>query len=118
MRLKKFRILILTLVFGIAYAPTTFAQNINYQIPNPSKYNSLEDIISAAASLIRPIFLITFGAMIIYGAFMLLTSSGNEEKVQTSRKTITAAIIGFIIAVFAPTLVNFALNLVGVEGFT
>lgn len=96
---------------------TASAQNSNYAIPNPSRYDSLEDLISAAASLIRPVFLVTFGAMIIFGAFMLLTSSGDEEKIQTSRKTIIAAIVGFVIAVFAPTIVNFALSLVGVEGF-
>lgn len=106
----------IVLLVSVLFVSSVSAQNLNYSIPNPSTYDSLEDLISAAASLIRPVFLVTFGGMIIFGAFTLLTSSGNEEKIESSRKTIIAAIIGFVIAVFAPTLVNFALSLVGVEG--
>jgi hypothetical protein len=94
------------------------AQNINYTIPNPSKYDNLEEVINAVSSLIRPAFLIAFGAMILFGAFTLLTSQGDEGKIETARKTIIAAIIGFVIAVFAPSIVNLALSLFGVEGFT
>jgi len=96
---------------------TVYAQGfVNYRIPNISRYDSLEDVINAAASLIQPLFLLTFGAMLLVGAFTLLTSQGDEEKVASSRKTITAAIIGFIIAVIAPTIVNLLLNILGVDG--
>lgn len=90
---------------------------VNFRIPNPSRFESLEDIINALASLIRPIFLITFGAMLLVGAFLLLTSQGDEEKIANSKKTITAAIIGFSIAVLAPTIAGLVVNLLGVEGF-
>lgn len=100
------------------FMTTAYAQNINYKIPNPSKYDSLEEIISAVGSLIRPAFLLTFGAMIIVGAFYMMTSKGDEEKVMTAKKTITAAIIGFLIAALAPTIANFVTNLLGVEGFS
>lgn len=96
----------------------TYAQNLSYKIPNPSRYDSLEDIINAAGSLIRPLFLLTFGAMLLFGAFLLLTSQGNEEKVQAARSTMVAAIIGFVIAALAPTLVNTVTNFLGVEGFS
>lgn len=117
-RLKNIVIFATTfIVVTLTTVVSVSAQNINYTIPNPSKYDNLEEIISAAASLIRPAFIIAFGAMILYGAFMLLTSQGNEEKIVTSRKTIIAAIVGFVIAVFAPSIVNLALSLFGVENF-
>ncbi len=100
----------------IGFIQPVFAQNFGYQVPNPSQYDSLEEILNAAGSLIRPVFIITFGAMIIYAAFILLTSQGDEEKVGNARKTIVAAIIGFAIAVLAPTIANIVLNFLGVQG--
>ncbi|MCA9381455.1 hypothetical protein KC678_04275, partial [Candidatus Dojkabacteria bacterium] len=92
----------LALVMLISLPAKAYAQNINYKIPNPTRYNSLEDIIGAAGSLIRPLFLLTFGAMLLVGAFLVLTSQGNEEKIENGKKTIMAAIIGFAIAALAP----------------
>ncbi len=93
------------------------AQNTGYKIPCPSRVCSLEEFISLIGSLIRPIFLVTFGAMIMYGAFLLLTSRGNEEQIENSKKTIMAAIIGFSIAALAPTIVGIITSFLGVEGF-
>jgi len=114
--LKKIAINFLTTVFTFSIiANRASAQNINYKIPNPSKFESLEDVINSVASLIRPLFLITFGAMILMGAYQLLTSQGDDGKVENSKKTMTAAVVGFVIAVLAPTVVNFTLNLLGVD---
>ncbi|MDQ6986085.1 MAG: hypothetical protein Q9M91_05800 [Candidatus Dojkabacteria bacterium] len=115
----EFRIITYVLVFSITTyfsIGITHAQNLGYKIPNPSKFNSLEEIISAAASLIRPLFLLTFGAFIIVGAITLTTSRGEAEKVESAKKTITAAIVGFVIAVFAPSIANLVLGLLGADG--
>lgn len=88
----------------------------NYTIPNPTRYGSLEDIINAVTSLIRPVFIITFGAMVLYGGWVRLTSQGNPDKVKSSSQIIVAAIVGFAIAVFAPTIVDFAGKLLGIQG--
>ncbi len=88
----------------------------NYTIPNPTRYSSLEDIINAVTSLIRPVFIITFGAMVLYGGWVRLTSQGNPDKVKSSSQIIVAAIVGFAIAVFAPTIVDFAGKLLGIQG--
>lgn len=90
--------------------------NQNFQIPNPTRYGDLEDIINAATSLIRPVFVITFAAMVLYGGWVRLTSQGNPDKIKSSSQIIVAAIIGFAIAVFAPTIVDFAGRLLGVSG--
>lgn len=90
--------------------------NQNFVIPNPTRYADLEDLINAVTSLIRPIFVLTFGAMVLYGGWVRLTSQGNPDKIKSSSQIIVAAIVGFAIAVFAPTIVDFAGRLLGVTG--
>jgi hypothetical protein len=115
--IKKIKIILVLTIFCSAFFVNNIAaQNINYKIPNPSRFESLEEVINVAASLIRPAFLIAFGAMILLGAFNILTSQGSDDKIANGKKTLTAAIIGFIIAVVAPTIVNLITNLVGVDG--
>lgn len=114
----RFLIVFVLVISVFIFKDLVFAQNISYKIPNPSNIGSLEELVNLGASLIRPLFIITFGAMILYGAFLLLSSQGDAEKVANSRKTIIAAIIGFVIAVFAPTILNFVTSLVGVEGLS
>lgn len=86
-------------------------------IPNPSVYGSLEELISGAAQFIRPLFLITFGAMILVSAGTIMTAQSDATKVQSGRQILIAAIIGFALAVFAPAIVNFVTGFLGVTGF-
>ena len=120
---KKLLVLALTILFSGTFLSlltvhaqlnaTDFSQT--FTIPNPSKYSSLEDIINAVVSLIRPVFILTFAGMILYGAWIRLTSQGDAEKIKKSTQIIIAAVIGFAIAVFAPTIVDFVGKLLGVQ---
>ncbi|MFS8130711.1 MAG: hypothetical protein ACMG57_01900 [Candidatus Dojkabacteria bacterium] len=85
-----------------------------FRFPNPTIFNSVEDLINAITKLIVPIFLLTFAAMLLYGAFQYLTARDNADQVASARKIIIAAIIGFVLAVLAPTIVNFVAGLLGV----
>ncbi len=88
----------------------------SFRIPNPTVYQTLEDLINAVTALIRPLFILTFGGMILYGAWVRLTSQGDPGKIEQSMKIIVAAIVGFAIAVFAPSIVDFIGKLIGVQG--
>lgn len=46
--------------------------------------------------------------MIIIGGFRWMTAGGNEEKVETAKKILTAAVIGLIIVLLAWAIVIFA----------
>lgn len=117
--IKKFIAIFVTqVVVLVGLVQTAFAQNFTYRIPNPSRFNNLEEIISAAGSLIRPLFLITFGIILLVGAYLLLISRGNPEKIEEARNTFIAGIVGFALAVLAPTLVNLVTSILGVEGFS
>ncbi len=49
-------------------------------------------------------------AVLIYNAFMYITASGDEGKVQKATKGITYAIVGLIIAAIAFLIVNFVIT--------
>jgi hypothetical protein len=118
---KRLTILSTLVIFNLVVSMPIIAQSLsnvgtNFQIPNVTRYADLEDIINALTSLIRPVFIITFGAMVFYGGWVRLTSQGNPDKIKSSSQIIIAAIIGFSIAVFAPTLVELVGRLIGVQG--
>jgi len=67
----------------------------------------------AAVSLIK--LLMTFlgiiaVVIILYGGFVWLTAAGNEDRVSTAKKIITAGIIGLIIILAAFLIVNFVVE--------
>jgi hypothetical protein len=85
------------------------------RIPNPSQYNSLEDIVNVLTGLIRPVFLVTFAAMTLYGAGVYLTAKDDDNQIAKAKKIFWSAIIGFGIAVFAPSITNIIASFVGVD---
>lgn len=75
-----------------------------------SKTNNLQSIIK----LIVNIMLFLIGAisviMIIVGGIKYTTSNGNAEMVKSAKNTITYAIVGLIVAIFAYAIVNFVIE--------
>lgn len=53
---------------------------------------------------------IIFFAYIIYGAYIWMTSRGNDEKVKAATTTLTNSIIGFIITLSAYVITYFLVN--------
>ncbi len=51
-------------------------------------------------------------AIIVFGAYSLITSSGEPENIAKAQKMITAAVIGLIIAAIAFLIVNFVIDFV------
>ncbi len=48
--------------------------------------------------------------LILYGGFIWMTAGGNEDKVATAKKIITAAVIGLIIILLAWAIVTFVVG--------
>ncbi len=115
---RKLLAFIFVAVSFLSLTTTVHAQQFSYRIPNPSSYDTLEELLNAAAGLIRPVFILTFGAMVIYGGWVRLTSKGDPDKIASSSKIIMAAITGFAIAVLAPSVVNIVTGLLDVEGLS
>jgi len=49
--------------------------------------------------------------LMLYGGFVIITSSGNPEKIKAGQETITSAVAGLLFAIFS----LFLLRLIGVE---
>ncbi|MFW5888705.1 MAG: Mbov_0395 family pilin-like conjugal transfer protein [Patescibacteria group bacterium] len=71
----------------------------------------IQTVIQVALSFLGVIFLI----LMIYGGFLWMTASGNEEKVSKARKILTAAIIGLIIVIGAYAITALVMSRLGGE---
>lgn len=91
-----------------------YAQFVN--IPNPSRFNNLEEIINTAGNLIRTAMVLTFLGVVMYGGWVRMTAREDAKKVEASSKIIVAGAIGFGIIVLAPVVVDLVGTLLGVQG--
>ncbi len=48
--------------------------------------------------------------MILYGGFIWLTAGGNEDKIGSAKKVISAAVIGLIVILLSWAIVNFVVK--------
>lgn len=85
-------------------------------IPNPTRFSNVEQIISLAGNMIRPVFVVAFALLLIYGAWIWIRAEGDDEKVKKAKQLIIAAIIGFSLAVLTPTILNFVTGIFSIGG--
>lgn len=71
---------------------------------NPLRFGSLEEILDAIAGFLFRISIPLVVIFIIIGAFQLLTARGNPENISKGRKTITWAVIGFVVILLAASI--------------
>ncbi|NMB56597.1 hypothetical protein GYA19_01500 [Candidatus Beckwithbacteria bacterium] len=76
--------------------------NSNFSISNLSdpinaKYENLGAVVSAVFKYFLGFTGIILFLLMLFSGFNLLTSAGNQEKIEKGQKTLTSAIIGFII---------------------
>jgi hypothetical protein len=76
--------------YGVSGTPTDIRETIG-------------KIINFVLSLVGIVFFV----LILYGGFLWMTASGNDEKVEKAQKIITASVIGLIIIVTAWMITNF-----------
>lgn len=123
--MKKFFSLILILFFSFSVFSAVNAGNLGNWEENLDKtagnagagYNTKEanpvlmvsSVIEAVLSLLGVIFLI----LVIYGGFLWMTAAGDDGKVDTARKIITAAIVGLVIVVSAYAISYFVIQGIG-----
>jgi hypothetical protein len=78
-------------------------------LENPLKYDNVNDIINAIASLLATIAIPLSILIIIWGGIQIMvgtTTGEKESKVVQGKKTITWAVIGFAIVTLAKFLVG------------
>ncbi|MEA3449807.1 MAG: hypothetical protein U9Q85_02415 [Patescibacteria group bacterium] len=76
--------------------------------------SSEEDVRQQAVDIIR--YLMTFlgiiaTAIILYGGFIWMTASGNQDRIEKAKKTIIAGAIGLVIILAAFAIVTFVVSI-------
>lgn len=96
-----------------------FPASVNAQLviadPAGDRFKDVVGIINNFSALIRPIAILAFLAMIIYGGFTKLTAAGDADKEKQAMMIIQAAIVGFVIIVLAPLIVEVVGTLLNVQ---
>lgn len=108
--LKKLKYLILSTV---AIPSLTLAAPLFPSGGPSTTANDIVDFIKKLQAIVIGIAGIVAITMFIYGGFLMITSSGNEERLKKAKSTLTAAIIGVIIFSCAYLIVFLYVKLLG-----
>ena len=72
--------------------------------------NGVMDVIAAAINILSLIVGIAAVIMIIVGGFKYVTSGGDTNSIGSAKSTITYAVVGLLVALFAQVLVRFVIT--------
>lgn len=106
---------ILMVIISSFLAIPVLAATESVEIPNPLKVRSISELIDRVVNYIIGIATIIFPLVIIYGAFQLLTTGGDIEKAILGRKTITYAVIGYVLILISKGITMIVANILGAK---
>lgn len=125
MRNKKIKIFLTSLLFFVLCLPVyagglqnafntsgalgDVAGEAGYDTSQEGVLPIIKTIIQVALSFLGVIFLI----LVIYGGFLWMTASGNEEQVGKAKKILKSAIIGLVIVMMSYAISWFVTNALG-----
>ena len=79
----------------------------NYIPTNMNAWETAENIIDALLAFLGLIAVV----IILIGGFQWMTAAGNEDKVKTAKRTLSAGIIGLVIVLAAWGIARFVIDL-------
>ncbi len=82
---------------------------------NPIAFNTVEGLLGNVLKTVQGIVAVLAVLMIVVGGIIYITSAGDQGRVDLAKKAITAAIIGLVLAIAAPTFLQ---EIYGVLGST
>jgi len=99
---------------ALLVAPAALAQNLDINMPasnyiptNMNAWETAENIIDALLAFLGLIAVV----IILIGGFQWMTAAGNEDKVKTAKRTLSAGIIGLVIVLAAWGIARFVIDL-------
>lgn len=82
----------------------------------PARYfTDIGSIVNLLIPIIMTIGAVTFGAMLMYAGFLVVTSQGEEQKIEEAKKVATYAFIGLVVMFMAYTIVLLLTYILNVE---
>ena len=101
-------LLIFALFFGILLISAYNA--LALEIPNPLGAGTIPELIDKIATWLLGIGLTIAVIIVIWAAFLFMTSGGNQVKVTTARQTLWYAIIGITVLLLAKGVTSIIQN--------
>jgi len=83
------------------------------ELPNPLNSKTFEDLVKSIATWFYRVMIPVASIVILYAAFLFMTSGGDEEKIKKAKRAITWAIVGIAIIIIGAgfiTLIKSLLN--------
>ena len=115
----KNKLLFLILLIGIVgIAVFTFGNEVNAQgikFENPLVYEDFGELVDGIVDFIFNISIVIVPLAIVIGAFFLLISGGDPEKIKTGKSIILYSLIGLVIVLFAKGLIAMIEDILKVE---
>lgn len=75
----------------------------------------VQGVFNSIVTIIFSVAILAFIIMLVWGAFDIIVSGGNKDKIQAGRKRITTAIIGIIVLAFAFFIARVVGDIVGIK---
>jgi len=76
---------------------------------------TLDQLIQTGINLFRLAVALTLFGMLVYGGYTRMTAAGDPDKEKLSVQIIVSAIVGFIIIILAPDIINIVGGLIGLR---
>lgn len=109
-------LMFLMVILSIGAVPVLAATSqTNVEIPNPLKVQSISQLIDRIVNYIIGIATIIFPLIIIYSAWQFLSAGGDMEKVVIARKTLTYAVIGYILILISKGITKIVADILGAK---
>ncbi len=86
------------------------------EFENPIGYSNVNNLLAHVLTAVQGVIATLAVLMLVIGGIMYMTSAGDQGRVQTAKSAITAAIIGFAIALAGPTFLREIYDVLGVTG--
>lgn len=103
------------LVVQKAYA--SLGTTLDTQLSNLQNSNAEnpEGLVSMITGIAIPLSVICVVLLLVYGGYILMTSSGNPDKLAEGRQVITNAIIGFVVILLCVAILMLISNTLGLN---
>ena len=107
-----FSVFILAQVF---FAWQVFAATPTMEIPNPLEAQTFEDLVRGIARWFYYVMVPVASIMVLYAAFLFMTSAGDEEKIKKAKRAITYAVVGVAIILIGAGFITLIKSLLEVQ---
>ena len=92
-------------LYSFVLAATAFADSNPVTLTNPLGTTDATTVLNNINLFLLAIAAPICGIMVVWGGFQMMTSNGDPERFSTGKKTLLYAAIGFVVVIFASSVV-------------